>query len=238
MPDPRWPRVMLVTDRHRLVAETGASAAEWAALMTAQIRGAVAGGADLIQVREPDLETATLSRFLQTLFASVPGSQSRVIVNSHWDVARNTGARGVHLPERAPMPGDVHAPGSADKQFVTGRSVHSVRSVAASRGFSYLLAGTVLPSRSKPDGWNPLGWDGLKGMVAAADDSPVIAIGGLTADHIPDLVKAGATGLAGIGCFVPGAQNGLTEFVHDRVRAMRLAFDTVEGVSYTGEANR
>ncbi len=91
MPEARWPRVMLVTDRRRLVADTGAPAGDWAALLTAQIRGAVAGGVDLIQVREPDLDAATLTRFLQSLFASVPGSQSRVVVNDQLDVARATG---------------------------------------------------------------------------------------------------------------------------------------------------
>ena len=229
---------MLVTDRRRLVADLGAPAGDWAALLTAQIRGAVEGGADLIQVREPDLDATTLVPFLRSLFASVPGSQSRVVVNNQWDVARASGARGVHLPERTPIPGDVRALALADKQWVTGRSVHSVRSVAASGGVSYLLAGTVLPSRSKPDGWIILGWEGLKGLVAAASDVPVLAIGGLTADHIPALVEAGATGIAGIGCFVPGAQDELTEFVHDRVRAMRLAFDSPEVVSYTGEPDR
>jgi thiamine-phosphate pyrophosphorylase len=238
MPEARWPRVMLVTDRHRLVADTGAAAGDWAALLTAQIRGAVEGGADLIQVREPDLDPAILIRFLHALFASVPASQSRVVVNSQVHVARTTGARGVHLPERVPLPGDVRAPALADKQWVTGRSVHSVRSVADSKGVSYLLAGTVLPSRSKPDGWTPLGWEGLAGLVAAAHDIPVLAIGGLSAEHIPALVRSGATGIAGIGCFVPGRHGPLTEFVHDRVRAMRLAFDTPEVVSYTGEPHR
>ena len=60
MPEARWPRVMLVTDRRRLVAETGAPGDDWAGVLTAQIRGAVAGGVDLIQVREPDLDAETL----------------------------------------------------------------------------------------------------------------------------------------------------------------------------------
>ena len=222
---------MLVTDRHRLVADTGAAAEDWAALLTAQIRGAVAADADLIQVREPDLDAATLVQFLQSLFASVPGSQSRVVINNQFEVARATGARGVHLPERARMPGDVRATGLADKQWVTGRSVHDVRSAANSSGASYLLAGTVLPSRSKPDGWAPLGWAGLAQLISAANGIPVLGIGGLTAGNIPALVASGATGIAGIGCFVPSRRGELTEFVHDRVRAMRLAFDTPEVVS-------
>ena len=105
MPEARWPRVMLVTDRRRLVAETGAPGDDWAGVLTAQIRGAVAGGVDLIQVREPDLDAETLTRFLLSLFGSVPGSQSRVVVNDQLAVARAVGARGVHLPGACPMAG-------------------------------------------------------------------------------------------------------------------------------------
>jgi thiamine monophosphate synthase len=110
--------------------------------------------------------------------------------------------------------------------------------VAESSGFSYLLAGTVLPSRSKPDSHVTLGWAGLKALVAAAHDIPVLAIGGLSVEHIAPLVESGATGIAGIGCFVPSGPGELTEFAHDRVRAMRLAFDTPQVVSYTEEADR
>ena len=91
---------MLVTDRRRLVAETGAPADDWAGVLTAQIRGAVAGGVDLIQVREPDLDAETLTRFLLSLFASVPGSQSRVVVNDQLAVARAVG-RSRRAPARA-----------------------------------------------------------------------------------------------------------------------------------------
>lgn len=229
---------MLVTDRRRLVADTGAPLHDWGEALTAQIRGAVAGGVDLVQVREPDLDAPTLIQFLLSVFAGVPGSRERVVVNDQLDVARAAGARGIHLPERSTALGDVRALVSADKQWVTGRSVHSVRSVADSSGVSYLLAGTVLPSGSKPDGWRTLGWAGLRSLVAAANGIPVLGIGGLTAEDIPALVASGATGIAGIGCFLPSGRGELTEFVHDRVRAMRLAFDTPEVVSYTGEPDR
>ena len=116
--------------------------------------------------------------------------------------------------------------------------MHSVRSVADSIGISYLLAGTVMPSKSKPDSWATLGWQGLKDLVVAAHGIPVLAIGGLTVEHIPALVESGATGMAGIGCFVPRNRADVTAFAHDRVRAMRLAFDTPEVVSYTEESDR
>ena len=228
---------MLVTDRHRLVAETGAPPEDWASVLTAQIAGAVAGDVDLIQVREPDLDADTLSRFLLGLFAAVPGSQSRVVVNSMVEVARAVSARGVHLPERSPL-WDVRALVSTDKQWVTGRSVHTIETAADSAGASYLLAGTVASSQSKPVGWTTLGWAGLAALVSAARDIPVVAIGGLSTGDIPAIVRAGATGIAGIGCFVPRGPADVTEFVQARVSAMRLAFDTVGAVTYTEESDR
>ena len=229
---------MLVTDRHRLVAATGAPPGDWASILTAQIAGAVAGDVDLIQVREPDLDADTLTRFLLRLFAAVPGSQSRVVVNSMVEVARAVGARGVHLPERSPDLRDVRALVSTDKQWVTGRSVHTIKAAADSAGASYLLAGTVASSQSKPSGWTTLGWAGLAALVSAARDIPVVAIGGLSTGDIPAIVRAGATGIAGIGCFVPRGPLDVIEFVQARVIAMRLAFDTVGAVTYTEEPDR
>jgi thiamine-phosphate pyrophosphorylase len=229
---------MLVTDRHRLVAETGAPPGDWAAVLTAQIAGAVAGEVDLIQVREPDLEADTLSRFLIRLFASVPGSQSRVVVNRMVEVARAVGARGVHLPEGSHALRDIRTLASTDKQWVMGRSVHTLQAVTDSAGASYLLAGTVLSSESKPTGWTTLGWAGLKTLVSSAGHVPVVAIGGLSTGDIPAIVRAGATGLAGIGCFVPRGQVDVSEFVRARVTSMRLAFDTVGTDPYTEEADR
>jgi thiamine-phosphate pyrophosphorylase len=221
---------MLVTDRRRLVARMGAREEDWPDLLGSQVEAALAGGADLVQVREPDLPARLLVRFLRQLFERLPDSRPLVVVNDRADdVALATGAGGVHLTERSLDPADVRRLRSADKRWVTGRSVHDPGTAGRHRDADYLLAGTVRASASKPAGWRVLGWDGLAAIVRAAGTTPVVAIGGLTAGDAEDVRRAGAVGLAGIGCFLPEAGADLGWSVRSKVQRMRMAFDSTGG---------
>lgn len=227
--------MLLVTDRHRLVERTGASAASWPDLLLMQIAGALDGGADLVQVREPDLDAGVLTGFLRRVFREVPGSSSRIVVNDRADIAWVTGAAGVHLTERSLDLEDVRRLLPADKKWVTGRSVHDAATAARCRTASYLLAGTVQASGSKPTDWRLLGWEGLAAVVRATD-TPVVAIGGLGAVEVPAIWRAGAQGLAAIGFFLPDSGRDIALSVQDRVHAVRKAFDTLGGETYTRRA--
>src|SRR5512139_4063630 len=125
-----WPRIVVVTDRHRLLRQMGAEPDAWPELLQAQIAGALAGGADLVQVREPDLEGGRLARFLRWTFECLPAAAGRVVVNDRMDVAWVTGAAGVHLPERSVTVDEARALLPPGKAWVIGRSVHE-RSAAA-----------------------------------------------------------------------------------------------------------
>jgi thiamine-phosphate pyrophosphorylase len=56
--------------------------------------------------------------------------------------------------------------------------------------------------------------------VCAAVRLPVLAIGGITPARVPDVVKAGASGIAAIGLFAAGGEREL----RDAVGEIRLAF--------------
>lgn len=232
----RWPRVVVVTDRARLLRRLGAPAAAWSRLLHAQIEGALAGGADLVQVREPDLAAGELAQFLRALFARVPASAGRVVVNDRVDVAWVTGAAGVHLTERSLSVEDTQSLQPVGRRWIIGRSVHRPGSAAAAVGADYLLAGTVLPSESKAGAQCLLGWAGLAEIVRAADNTPVLAIGGLGPGDVRAAIEAGAVGVAGIGCFLPGRGTEVASSVCQRVIAMRKEFDTTGGDTYTRSA--
>lgn len=219
-----------MTNRRRLARALGAPEDAWPEAMLRQVRGAVEGGADLVQIREPDLEAGPLSRFLRAVFAEVPGSRERIVVNERLDVALAVGAAGVHLPERSLGVEHARRLAAARLDWVTGRSVHSVEAARQSAGASYLMAGTVQATASKPDGWNLLGWHGLREVVEAAARIPVVAIGGLTAADVPGVVGCGATGIAAIGWFIPDRRQEVVEFVQERVAAMQMAFDRAGSV--------
>jgi thiamine-phosphate diphosphorylase len=184
-----------------------------------QARRAVAAGIDIIQVRERDLDAATLAALVGTLLDVTRASTTRVVVNDRLDVALACGADGVHL--RSDSLTAAAARQLAPPRFLIGRSVHRVDEAMAAVGADYLIAGTVFPSASKPATEPLLGTDGLR-AIARASAVPVLAIGGITPDRIGDVAAAGAAGVAAIGLFAGD------EARYDMVDAMRARFDSVK----------
>jgi len=219
--------ICLVTDRRRLGAAVGAGPAGWADALEQQVRAAAAGGIDLVQVREPDVEAAELVALVERLVAASAGTGTRIVVNDRMDVALAAGAAGVHLKERSYEPADARV--LAPSGFLIGCSIHSAAAAVEKRSAQYLMAGTVLPTISKPEG-QLLGWEGLAAAVAAAAGTPVLAIGGIDLPSMSLLASSGATGLAAIGAFIPPAGQDIYEFVQKRVIDMRLGFDYVRAV--------
>lgn len=212
--------ICLVTDRRRL-AGPAASLDEARRCVLDQARYAVDAGVDLVQVRERDLEAADLSRLVTEILEVTRGTGTRVVVNDRLDVALACRAGGVHL-RRDSVP-VAAARQMAPAGFLIGRSVHRVDDVHGAAGADYLVAGTVFPSASKlgTDRW--LGVDGLRSIAAAAQ-TPVLAIGGVTADRMEALAAAGAAGFAAIGLFMPSSAAIPLRSI---VQSARLRFDSV-----------
>ena len=219
----------LVTHRRRLGAALGLGAGEWVDALRAQVFAAASAGIDLVQVRESDLDAATLARLVGDVIADTRHTATKILVNDRLDVALAAGAAGVHLKERSFSVADART--LAPPGFRIGRSVHDPKTAAAAAGNAdYLVAGTVLPTVSKPSGLC-LGWAGLSEVVKAAAGRPVLAIGGIDLPSIPFVAVSGAAGLAAIGAFVPEAGQDLSEFVQKRVMQLRLGFDSAHPVS-------
>ena len=127
------------------------------------------------------------------------------MVNDRVDIALAAGAAGVHLRADSPPAAAVRA--IVPTGFLIGRSVHSEGEAieAAATGVDYLILGTIFPTASKPAGGAPLGLEPLARAVRAID-TPILAIGGVTADNVGKIAAAGAAGFAAIGLFadLPG----------------------------------
>lgn len=218
----------LVTDRRRLGAALRLGAGEWADAVRAQVFAAAAAGIDWVQLREPDMGAADLLRLTKAVVADTRHTATRIVVNERLDVALAAGAAGVHLKERSFSVESARAitpPG-----FLVGRSVHELAIQGFANTADYLVAGTVLPTVSKP-AVTCLGWEGLSAIVRAASGKPVLAIGGIDLPSISLVAASGAAGLAAIGAFIPESGQGLSEFVQKRVIDMRLGFDSAHPVS-------
>lgn len=151
---------------------------------------ASAAGVNLIQIREGSLDRLPLELLVRAIQHVVQPS-TNIVVNGDIALARRLGV-GVHLPEAGSPIEDARAALGPDA--LVGRSVHSARSAADSAGASYLVAGHVYETGSKP-GREPLGLDRFASLVQVAT-APVLAIGGVTPKRVPDVIDRGAAGVA------------------------------------------
>lgn len=194
----------------------------------AQARAAATAGIDFIHIRERDLEAAALASLVRTIVAAVRSAgtaargRTRVLVNDRVDVAIACGADGVHL--RADGIRVSEARRIAPPGFVVGRSVHAADEASASSDADFLVAGTVLPTASKPEQRRLLGESGL-GQIVAATKAPVLAIGGMSLDTVASAARAGAAGIAAIGLF------GGPEPLGVLVPTLRTRFDSAKTAS-------
>jgi len=154
---------------------------------------------DIVQVRERDLDAATLCALVRRLVERATPA-TRVVVNDRADVALVAGAAGVHL--RADGPPAARVRTLQLPPWIVGRSVHTSAEAAQAGDLDYLLCGTVFPSASKPADAPIGGLDALRETCAVARP-PVLAIGGITPARVAACREAGAAGVAAIGVFLP-----------------------------------
>ena len=204
----RRPGIACVTDRRiagdRPVAEVA--------------RAAIAGGADLIQIREKDIEGAALFALAKDLVeaAKLAGGRTRIVVNDRLDVALSARAAGVHLPAEGLPVAAVRR--VAGRRFLVGRSVHSLPEArqAEKDGADYLFFGPVFPTPSKAAFGEPQGTTALR-RVAEAVRVPVWAIGGVNTSTAPELRGLPIAGAAAISAIVAAPDPAAA------VRALRAA---------------
>jgi thiamine-phosphate pyrophosphorylase len=122
-----------------------------------------------------------------------------LIVNDRADIARMSGAVGVHVGQEDLSPEDVRRVVGPDR--IVGRSTHSGVQVEAAllEPISYVAIGPVFATRTKgAAAAAPVGLSGVRGAAARAGavGVPVVAIGGITLACARDVVAAGASSIA------------------------------------------
>ncbi|MGE5230981.1 MAG: thiamine phosphate synthase [Deltaproteobacteria bacterium] len=179
------PRLHAVTDAAVLASsDIGVRAAALAA----------AGPALALHARDRTATAHALAAIADRFLAHARPAEAAVIVSGRPDLAAAVGAQGVQLAA------DDLAPADARRVLPhgwIGRSVHTPEEAATARaeGADFLMAGPVYPTPTHP-GHPGAGLTLISGCAALG--LPVIAIGGVTASRVPEVMGAGAYGAAAI----------------------------------------
>ncbi len=129
-----------------------------------------------------------------------------LIVNDHADIAVAAGADGVHLgQDDLPIEDARKAVG---REKIIGISTHSKEqaSVAEESGADYIGFGPIFQTATKDAG----SIQGMEGIAAIRRtvSIPVIAIGGINAGNVRDVISAGADGVAVISAILSAPDPG------------------------------
>ena len=152
------------------------------------------GGARLVQVRNKKASARELFNQVESILKRAPADAS-VIVNDRVDVARITGAAGVHLGQSDI--GVVEARRILGPDQIIGFSTHNLeQALAASKlPADYIAVGPIFPTSTKLDAEPVVGLEKLA-TICKAVQKPVVAIGGIRLENAAEVLAAGPHSIA------------------------------------------
>ncbi|MFB8765089.1 thiamine phosphate synthase [Nocardiopsis alba] len=153
---------------------------------------ALAGGVDIVQLRDKGLEAREELAALEIMREACERHGALLAVNDRADIARSVRADVLHLGQRdlpVPMARDIIG---ADP--IIGRSNNDADAAAASAaeaGSDYFCVGPTWATPTKP-GRPAAGLSLVERAAALAGDRPWFAIGGIDLDNVDRVLDAGA----------------------------------------------
>jgi thiamine-phosphate pyrophosphorylase len=158
------------------------------------LRQVAAGGATLVQLREKHLDKGEYYQ-LACRFREVTREFGMLlIINDHVDIALAVEADGVHLGQED-LP--LTAARKIAPELLIGVSTHNPEEAAQAvrDGAGYINIGPIYATGTKAVNCGPVGVEMLK-AIAPTLPIPFSIMGGIKAQHIPELVRMGAKRIA------------------------------------------
>lgn len=172
--------------------------------LVSKVEAALAGGARIVQYRNKLASLDVRRGQAAALLRACRRHGALLIVNDHTELAAAIGADGVHLGAED---GEIaQARTTLGPRAIIGASCYNALDLARKAeqaGASYVAFGSFFSSRTKPNAVPaPLT---LLEEAKRRLSSPVVAIGGVTAENAPPLIAAGADAIAVISALFDAA---------------------------------
>jgi thiamine-phosphate pyrophosphorylase len=182
-------------------------------------RMAIKGGADTIQFRQKAGDTGEMIEIVRQLKQLCLNSGVTLIVNDRIDVAIAAEADGVHLGQND-FPIALARKLLGESRIIGGSAATLEEAQKClAEGADYIGFGPVYPTASKADADPVTGIKLLKQTVETIP-LPIIAIGGISVENAPEVMGAGAQGIAVISAVC------CQEDPEKATRALRQALQT------------
>ena len=187
---------------HAILDVDVASRAGWAPLDLG--RSFLDGGARVLQLRAKELPSGALLELADALVTLAGDYEGMVIVNDRVDVARLSGADGVHVGQEDLPPATARE--QLGPSAVVGFSTHTVTQIEAAlrEPISYVAVGPVFGTSTKETGYTAVGLELVSVAARICGPIPVVAIGGVTLDNARSAIDAGASAVAVISDLLAG----------------------------------
>ena len=187
----------LVTDRH----QTGGRD------LLDVVGQALAAGVRAFQLREKDLPTRDLCHLAEKLLAKTRAAGAALLINDRVDVAMALSADGVHLTRRSLPPEESRQ--LLGQERLIGVSCHSLADVreAVDGRADFVVLGPIFETPSKAAYGPPL-TTALLREARAMTRLPILAIGGIQEKRVPEVMAAGADGIAVISAVMAAPDPG------------------------------
>lgn len=190
------------------------------------VAAALAGGADIVQVRAKDAADEDVLRAVASVRGRCDAAGALLIVNDRPDLAVAAGADGVHVGQDD-MP-VAQARRVVGPERLVGLSTHTPDQVDGAAGADYIGVGPVHATPTKP-GRPAVGLD-LVRHAAVHARIPFFAIGGIDLSNVGEVLAAGARRIAVVRA-IAEAQDP-----EAAARALRAAVEDVAPEARIGQA--
>ena len=152
-------------------------------------------GIKLVQLRAKSMNNDAFISLAQTACAVCHEYGARLLLNANPDLVEQVAADGVHLTSERLM---ALSSRPLDSDKLVAASVHNQGQLVQAERLKvdFSVISPVLPTPSHPD-TRTLGWHGYQQLTEQATH-PVYALGGMQAEHLPDVWQYGGQGIAAI----------------------------------------
>lgn len=196
-------------------------------------------GATFLQIREKDLDETDFEAEAEQLRALCANYRVPFVVNDSVEIALQCGADGVHVGQSDIKGRNIRSLIGPDA--ILGISAGTVEEAAAAEkaGADYIGVGAVFATGTKKDA-RPLTLEQLR-AIRSVVSIPIVAIGGISAENIMQLLGSGVDGVAVVSAIFgapdPGeATAGLLKLAQDLIGKSGMGQSRISEVSAGGKS--